>query len=277
MCANCRPWGFRGLALLIMAGISGRTAPRQSKRPDVAAAYKDSLEAAKDMTSLFGRALAVAAFSLAATVASAQESTNRVATMTDWNVFTEESPKECWGVSKPKESVNSRDGQPVSVRRGDILLFVTFRPGKPGEISFTGGYPFASGSTVDVTVDGQPYQLFPRAPITQDRADPAAQAARGGPRPISSAPDARSRKTCRCAQGADRGRHAGKAGQDAGGAGLAMGLSLGRARFRADDQPGQGLPRAAGRPFHDRVARGRHPPDFRRWHPQVSGAHRRRA
>jgi hypothetical protein len=112
------------------------------------------------MNSLFGRALAVAAFSLAASVASAQESTNRVATMTDWNVFTEESPKECWGVSKPKESVNSRDGQPVSVRRGDILLFVTFRPGKPGEISFTGGYPFAGGSTVDVTVDGQPYQLF---------------------------------------------------------------------------------------------------------------------
>jgi hypothetical protein len=112
------------------------------------------------MTSLFGRALAVVAISLAGTAVSAQESTNRVATMTDWNVFTEESPKECWGVSKPKESVNSRDGQPVSVRRGDILLFVTFRPGKPGEISFTGGYPFAGGSTVDVTVDGQPYQLF---------------------------------------------------------------------------------------------------------------------
>jgi hypothetical protein len=112
------------------------------------------------MTSLFGRTLAVAAISLAATASHAQESTNRVATMTDWNVFTEEEPKECWGVSKPKEMVNTRDGQPVSVRRGDVLLFVTFRPGKPGEISFTGGYPFASGSTVDVTVDGQPYQLF---------------------------------------------------------------------------------------------------------------------
>jgi Invasion associated locus B (IalB) protein len=112
------------------------------------------------MTSLFGRALAVAAIVGSATLAMAQESTNRVATMTDWNVFTEESPKECWGVSKPKETVNSRDGKPVSVRRGDILLFVTFRPGKPGEISFTGGYPFAGGSTVDVTVDGQPYQLF---------------------------------------------------------------------------------------------------------------------
>jgi hypothetical protein len=107
-----------------------------------------------------GRALAVAALMLTASPVLAQESTNRVATMTDWNVFTEENPKECWGVSKPKESVNTRDGQPVSVRRGDILLFVTFRPGKPGEISFTGGYPFAAGSTVEVAIDGQPYQLF---------------------------------------------------------------------------------------------------------------------
>ena len=112
------------------------------------------------MTSIFGRTLAVAAITLAGAMAQAQESTNRVATMTDWNVFTEESPKECWGVSKPKETVNTRDGQPVSVRRGDILLFVTFRPGKPGEISFTGGYPFAGGSTVEVSIDGTPYQLF---------------------------------------------------------------------------------------------------------------------
>lgn len=112
------------------------------------------------MTSLFGRTLALAAITLAGVAAQAQESTNRVATMTDWNVFTEESPKECWGVSKPKETVNTRDGQPVSVRRGDILLFVTFRPGKPGEISFTGGYPFAGGSTVDVAIDGTSYQLF---------------------------------------------------------------------------------------------------------------------
>jgi hypothetical protein len=112
------------------------------------------------MTTLFGRALGVAAFSLMAAGAFAQESDNLVATMTDWSVFTEEEPKECWGVSKPKEVVNTRDGAPVSVRRGDILLFVTFRPGKPGEISFTGGYPFAGGSTVDVAIDGSSFQLF---------------------------------------------------------------------------------------------------------------------
>ena len=113
------------------------------------------------MSSLPGRLALFAAMSLAAPVVHAQESDNRVATMTDWNVFVEEEPsKECWGVSKPKESVNTRDGAPVSVRRGDILLFVTFRPGKPGEISFTGGYPFAAGSTVEVAIDGQPYQFF---------------------------------------------------------------------------------------------------------------------
>jgi Invasion associated locus B (IalB) protein len=112
------------------------------------------------MNSPLVRVLGVVACAMASSATYAQESTNRVATMTDWNVFTEADPKECWGVSKPKETVNVRDGQPVSVRRGDILLFVTFRPGKAPEVSFTGGYPFASGSTVDVSIGGATYQLF---------------------------------------------------------------------------------------------------------------------
>lgn len=129
------------------------------------------------MNSLLGRLAICATMSVIAPVVAAQESSNRVATMTDWNVFeypaicgsepageacrqATEKPQECWVVSKPKETVNTRDGAPVSVRRGDILLFVTFRPGQPGEPSFTGGYPFAPGSTVDVAIDGQPYQFF---------------------------------------------------------------------------------------------------------------------
>lgn len=119
------------------------------------------------MTSPFVRvacaaAVALSVSTLSAPASLAQESTNRVATKTDWSVFTEDSPKECWGVSSPKESVNSRDGQPVSVRRGDILLFVTFRPGAgaKGEVSFTGGYPFATGSMVEMVIDGQTYELF---------------------------------------------------------------------------------------------------------------------
>ena len=116
------------------------------------------------MTSWMTRAGCAAVISLigfgAGSAAFAQESTNRVATMTDWSVFAEKDPKECWGVSSPKETVNSKDGQPVSVRRGDILLFVTFRPGAKGEVSFSGGYPFASGSTVKLDVDGTSFDLF---------------------------------------------------------------------------------------------------------------------
>ena len=90
-----------------------------------------------------------------------QQTSNRVAAKNDWSVFVENSPKECWGVSSPKESNNTKDGKKVDVRRGDVLLFVTFRQGKAGEVSFMGGYPFASGSTVQAEVNnGQKFTLF---------------------------------------------------------------------------------------------------------------------
>lgn len=108
-------------------------------------------------------AATVVAAALCATAAAAQEeSTNRVAAQTDWSVFVENDPQECWGVSAPKQTVNTRNGQPVSVRRGDILLFVSYRPsaGVNGEVSFTGGYPFADGSTVTLAVGDTSFELF---------------------------------------------------------------------------------------------------------------------
>ncbi|WP_370541753.1 invasion associated locus B family protein [Actibacterium sp. 188UL27-1] len=106
----------------------------------------------------------VASICLAASWAVAQESTNRVSENTDWSVFAEpaDGPKECWGVSAPKETVNTRDGRVVAVRRSDILLFVTYRPGNGGspEVSFTGGYPFADGSTVSMQVGDSTFELF---------------------------------------------------------------------------------------------------------------------
>jgi len=115
------------------------------------------------MTSLMRTALAGGIMALCAMAAQAQEeSTNNVAVKTDWNVFVETDPTECWGVSPPKETVNTRDGRVVSVRRGEILLFVTFRPGAgaAGEVSFTGGYPFADGSTVTVEIGDDTFELF---------------------------------------------------------------------------------------------------------------------
>lgn len=104
---------------------------------------------------------AVLAFGMAASPSFGQESTNVVANATDWSVFVDGDPQECWGVSKPKETVNSKDGAPVSVRRGEILLFVTYRKGgAQGEISFSGGYPFAGGSTVALQVDDKQFDLF---------------------------------------------------------------------------------------------------------------------
>lgn len=116
------------------------------------------------MNSTLRRVVGGAAVLLAATLAHipamAQEAASAVASVNDWTVFVDAAKKECWGVSKPKETVNTKDGKPASVRRGDIMLFVTFRSGKSGEIAFTGGYPFAPGSTVTVDVDGRKTELF---------------------------------------------------------------------------------------------------------------------
>ncbi len=107
--------------------------------------------------------IGIVALGFATGGAVAQESTNRVAANTDWSVFVEENPKECWSVSKPKATVNTRNGEVANnVNRGEILLFVSYRPGSGvnGEVAFTGGYPFAGDSMVSVTVSGAEFQLF---------------------------------------------------------------------------------------------------------------------
>ncbi len=108
-----------------------------------------------------GLAVALAGFAAGGVLAQAQ-STNRVAAETDWSVFVEDNPTECWGVSTPKEMVNSKDGRVVAVNRGQTLLMVFYRPsaGAKGQVAFTGGYPFASGSTVNMNISGSSFDLF---------------------------------------------------------------------------------------------------------------------
>ena len=91
-----------------------------------------------------------------------EQSTKRVAAKTDWSVFVEDNPTECWGVSTPKETVNSRDGRVVAVNRGQTLLMVFYRPsaGANGQVAFTGGYPFAPGSTVNLDISGTTFEMF---------------------------------------------------------------------------------------------------------------------
>lgn len=121
------------------------------------------LEAVQNMKRTLIRGVVAISMALAVSPAVSQEdSTNRVAVETDWNVFVESNPTSCWVTSIPKETVNTKDGRVVAVRRGAIQLFVTFIPsnGAKGQISFTGGYPFAPGSQVGLLVGGTQFQLF---------------------------------------------------------------------------------------------------------------------
>jgi len=91
------------------------------------------------------------------------QSADRVAAHTDWSVFVANDPKECYIVSPPTSSTARRDGKPAEVQRGDIRLFVSFRPAEKvtNEVSFTGGYPFDSGSSVTLTVGSDKFSLAP--------------------------------------------------------------------------------------------------------------------
>jgi hypothetical protein len=105
---------------------------------------------------------AVAAVLIGSAAIAQEDSSNRVAAETDWSVFVESDPQECWAVSAPKETVNTRDGNVVEVRRGDIRLIVFYRPSEnvAGQVMFTGGYPFREGSTVNVQIGDTSYEMF---------------------------------------------------------------------------------------------------------------------
>jgi len=128
-------------------------------------------------------------------------STNVASTQADWVVFVEESPKECWAASQPIETVNKRDGRMVSVKRSDILLFVSYIPGSgiKGQISFTGGYPFADGSNVTLNVDGTNFALFTEGEWAWARSDEddvkIIKAMKKGAKAILSASSSRGTKT----------------------------------------------------------------------------------
>lgn len=118
---------------------------------------------------LFTQTVLGAALAVTALGAQAQESTNVISNNTDWYVFEETSPtKMCWAVSQPKETVNTdSSGRIKSVTRSEILLLVSYVPanGVKAQVSFQGGYPFASGSEVTLTIGGSTFSLFTEGEI----------------------------------------------------------------------------------------------------------------
>jgi invasion protein IalB len=122
--------------------------------------------AVTDMMKRFGLVTAFLAMAFAG-YAVAQDSEDTVEapvvpeSPTPWTVFVDEDPLQCWVVSAPVETVNTRDGEPVTVNRGDILAFISFWPeqNRLGEVSFTGGYPFAEDS-VRIEIGEASFTMF---------------------------------------------------------------------------------------------------------------------
>ncbi|WP_322890367.1 MULTISPECIES: invasion associated locus B family protein [unclassified Yoonia] len=104
----------------------------------------------------------LAAVTVSGMAVAQEQSENRVAATSDWAVYVEASPRECWAVSAPVETINTRDGNTVDVNRGDIQLIIFYRPGDSiaGQVMFAGGYPFAPGSVVTVRIGDTTYELF---------------------------------------------------------------------------------------------------------------------
>lgn len=113
------------------------------------------------ISKVIGAACAVAF--LAGATSAQETSENRVAAKTDWSVFVEENPTECWSVSTPKEwDAKDSEGRLKAVNRSQILLMVFYRPsaGAAGQVAYTGGYPFKDGSTVNIDIGGTRFEMF---------------------------------------------------------------------------------------------------------------------
>lgn len=89
---------------------------------------------------------------------------------TPWPIYVQENPTRCWIAAAPVGTTASRNGQDVTgnISRDAALLFVSFWPedGRLAEVSYTGGYPFADGSTVTVEVDDTSTALFTEGPMS---------------------------------------------------------------------------------------------------------------
>lgn len=75
-----------------------------------------------------------------------------------WGAFSLKEGKglACYMAGQPQDS------KPTGVKRGPIWLLITHRPYKKikGEVGVYAGYPFKSGSTATINVDGQSFKLF---------------------------------------------------------------------------------------------------------------------
>lgn len=100
----------------------------------------------------------------AAGSASAQEANESVGAKRDWSIFQQgaAADRQCWIVSQPLTKTAKRGGDTVSVNRGDVFLMVSIRPGAQirNEVSMIAGYPLRDGSSVEVRIGSDTFEMF---------------------------------------------------------------------------------------------------------------------
>ncbi len=122
---------------------------------------------------MFKRLVMPAIVALGAMPLAAQELA-MVDSETDWSVYVADSPKECFIVSKPTDWSAQRDGQAVTVRRGDIRFYISIIPSEQisGEPAFLAGYPLSQDSPVEMKIKDTTISLYPNAEVSAEYAWP---------------------------------------------------------------------------------------------------------
>ncbi|MGE4611013.1 MAG: invasion associated locus B family protein [Paracoccaceae bacterium] len=92
--------------------------------------------------------------------------------ITDWSVYVDQNPKVCFIVSQPTKSVARRNGQDVTVSRGDIRFHISVIPGQgvAGEPSFLSGYPLKSEGVVKIAIGSTKFEMFPDTSVHKEYA-----------------------------------------------------------------------------------------------------------
>ncbi len=122
---------------------------------------------------MFKKLVITAVLAMATAPLAAQELA-MVDSETDWSVYVADSPKECFIVSKPTDWSAQRDGQAVTVNRGDIRFYISIIPGEQitSEPSFLAGYPLRQDAPVEMKIKDTTISLYPNADISAEYAWP---------------------------------------------------------------------------------------------------------
>jgi hypothetical protein len=107
---------------------------------------------------IFFHLILILVFAAVAPVPVLAQGIERLGDFGDWSSFqfTENGNKACYMASQPKKAEGDYK------KRGDVYAIVTHRPGEKlrDEVSILAGYAYKEGSTVNVTIGGQAFELF---------------------------------------------------------------------------------------------------------------------